>query len=142
MLLERLNTEIKEAMINKDVHKRDVLRTVKSNANLDAKEKHVDITDELVIDAVKKEIKQLNQTVKSLAGKENTVLYRSSKYRIEILETYMPKQLTEDEIREEVKKIVSEMDENVAFGVKMRAVMKELSGKADGKLIQKFVKEV
>ena len=142
MLLERLNTEIKEAMINKDVEKRDVLRTVKSNANLDAKEKHVDITDELVIDAVKKEIKQLNQTVKSLAGKENTVLYRSSKYRIEILETYMPKQLTEDEIREAVKKIVSEMDENVAFGVKMRAVMKELSGKADGKLIQKFVKEV
>ena len=142
MLLERLNTEIKEAMINKDVEKRDVLRTVKSNANLDAKEKHVDITDELVIDAVKKEIKQLNQTVKSLAGKENTVLYRSSKYRIEILETYMPKQLTEDEIREAVKKIVSEMDENVAFGVKMRAVMKELSGQADGKLIQKFVKEV
>lgn len=142
MLLEGLNTEIKEAMINKDVEKRDVLRTVKSNANLDAKEKHVDITDELVIDAVKKEIKQLNQTVKSLVGKENTVLYRSSKYRIEILETYMPKQLTEDEIREAVKKIVSELDENVAFGVKMRAVMKELRGKADGKLIQKFVKEV
>lgn len=141
MLLERLNAEIKEAMLNKDTEKRDVLRAIKSNATLIAKEKHVDIADEFVLDAIKKEIKQLNQTLNSLTGKEDTDLFKGTAYRIKVLEAYMPKQMTEDEIREAVRNIIANLGENVAFGVKMGAVMKELKGKADGKLIQKIVKE-
>lgn len=141
MLLERLNNEIKAAMVDKNTEKRDVLRTIKSNANLTAKEKHTDITDEFVLDAIKKEIKQLNQTLTSLVGKEDTDLYKNTTYRLEVLKEYMPKQMTEDAVREAVKRIVSNLDANVAFGVKMGAVMKELRGKADGKLIQQIVKE-
>lgn len=141
-LVEKLNIDIKSAMIEKDNDKKDELRAIKSAASLLAKEKHVEVSDEFILDAAKKEMKQLNQTIASLKGKENTDLYKSTAYRIKIVETYLPKQMTEDEIREAIVKIIKTVDKDANFGVKMKAVMSELKGKADGKLIQNILKNM
>lgn len=142
-LMESINAKIKEAMVNKDADTRDALRAVKSAANLTAKEKHSEeVTDEMLVNAVKKEIKLMNQTVASLAGKEDSDLYKSAVKKIKALETFLPEEMSEDELRTVIKNILSNVDPSANFGVKMQAVMKELKGKADGKVIQKIVKEL
>lgn len=140
MLLEKLNGEIKEAMVSKDTNKRDVLRSVKSRANLLAKESHCEINDELVVKAIQKEMKELSQALDSFKSNTDNDVYKDYVYRVDVLKEYMPSMMSEDEIREEVKRILNSLGD-VPFGKKMQAVMKELKGKADGKLIQKIVKE-
>lgn len=140
MLLEKINEDIKKAMIAKDTNKRDVLRSIKSRANLMAKERHSEINDDLIVKAIQKEHKELEQSIISLKGNTENKVYQDSKYRLELLEEYKPKLMSEDEVRTEVKRILSELGD-VSFGEKMRAVMSELKGKADGKLLQSVVKE-
>ncbi len=142
-MINKITEEIKEAMKSKDTEKRDVLRAIKSAATLSMKESHAEaITDDMVLTAVNKEIKQLKQTMASLAGKEDTDLYKSTEYRIKVLSEYLPKQLSEDEVKEEIKKILAALPADAKFGDKMREVMKVLKGKADGSLIQKILKEL
>lgn len=140
MLLEKINEDIKKAMLAKDTNKRDVLRSIKSRANLMAKERHSEINDDLIVKAIQKEHKELEQSIISLKGNTENKVYQDSKYRLELLEEYKPKLMSEDEVRTEVKRILSELGD-VSFGEKMRAVMSELKGKADGKLLQSVVKE-
>lgn len=140
MLLDKLNKEIKEAMVSKDNNKRDVLRSVKSRANLLAKENHCEINDELLVKALQKELKELSQALEGFKNNTDNNVYKDYTYRVSVLKEYMPSMMSEDEVREEVKRILNNLD-NVPFGKKMQAVMGELKGKADGKLIQKIVKE-
>lgn len=140
MLLEKINNEIKSAMVSKDTDKRDVLRSVKSRANIIAKENHCEISDEILVKAVQKEMKELTQALDSFKGNSENEVYKGYKYRVDLLEEYLPSMMSEDEVRKAVAKILDSLGD-VPFGKKMQAVMGELKGKADGKLIQKIVKE-
>lgn len=138
-LLEKINGEIKEAMVSKDADKRDVLRSIKSRANLMAKEGHTEINDDLIIKAVQKEMKEMTQALTSFKDNTDNDVYKSYKYRLSLIEKYLPSMMSEEEVVEAVKNILSNL-EDASFGEKMKAVMSELKGKADGKLIQKAVK--
>ena len=141
-MLAKINEEIKNAMIHKDASKRDVLRAVKSSANLLAKEDHTGITDEHIVAAVKKEIKTLNGTLQALEGKNGVAeAVADAKYRISVLEEYMPKMMSEAEVEVTVARIISGL-ENPNMGTAMKVVMHELKGKADGKVISATVSRV
>ena len=140
-LIDRLNEEIKQAMLDKDADKRDALRAVKSGTTLMRKEQHTDIvTDSMVAAAAGKEIKAYEQTILALKGKEDTPNYKSASYRIRLLQEYLPKQLSEEEVKAKIAEIVKKLPADVNFGVKMKAVMAELKGQADGRLIQSILK--
>ena len=141
-MITKINEEIKNAMMNKDTSKRDVLRAIKSSANLMAKENHTEITNEHVISAIKKEIKTLNGTVVSMEmnpAAANAVA--DAKYRISILEAYLPKMMTKEEVMNIAENIIKTL-ENPNMGTAMKAVMSELKGKADGKMISSVVSEI
>lgn len=143
MLYEQINNEIKDAMRNKDAIKRDCLRMVVDKARSIAKEKNPnidsnDITDDIILEAIKKEYKQQGQTKASLVGRENTDLYKETEVKMEILNSYLPKQMTYDEIKNAVNEILSKNDVD-NFGQKMRLVMNELKGKANNKMIKEAV---
>ena len=63
---------------------------------------------------------------------------------LEIIQEYLPKQLSEEEISDFVKKVIADVGAASAkdFGKVMPVVMKELKGKADGKIIQDTVKKL
>lgn len=130
-------------MKSKDTTKRNVLKMVVDKAKSLRKEKYPNdtteiISDEFIVNAVNKEIKQLNQTKDSLKGRENTDLYRETEIKISILSDYLPKMMTKEEVEIEVKRILSNNEYN-NFGVMMKAVMSELKGKADNKVIKEVV---
>ena len=139
MLLDKINNEIKKAMLDKYTNKRDALRAVKSRANLLAKDSHSEITDDIVVTAINKELKELKQGLSSLNNHEDDPLYKTYKERVSLLEEYLPEMMSEEDLRKAIGDILNKLGD-VPFGKKMQAVMGELKGKADGKLIQSIVK--
>ena len=143
MLYSEIKNEIKTAMKNKDITKRDALKMVIDKARAISKEKNPnvvseDITDDVIIQAIQKEIKQLNQTKDALKGKEDSKLYAETTLKIAILCVYLPTMMNRGEVEARVKTILSNGD-YPNFGMKMKAVMAELKGKADNKLIKEVV---
>lgn len=139
MLYDKVLTDIKDAMKLKEKDKKDVLKQVQIKVQAYVKESKVEVTDEVVINSINKELKQLNQTKDSLKGKESSDLYVSTETKISILKGYLPEQLSEDECMSEVQKILSDIAEDLPKGAKIGNVMKALKGKADNSLIKKCV---
>lgn len=138
MLYDVIMSDIKEAMKSKDINKRDVLKQVQSKTQADAKEKKIEISDEVVLNAIAKELKQLNQTKDSVASKPDSDLYKSTVEKISILQGYLPEQLSEDECLYEVGEILNRTTD-MPKGKRIGLIMKELKGKADNKLIKQCI---
>lgn len=150
MLYLQIKEEIKTAMKNKDTEKRDVLKMVVDKAKAIVKEKNPtnvteDIPDDVILQAIQKEVKQLNQTKDALKGKENTDLYASTTLKIGILSEYLPTQMTENELEKYIESELIELTGvNVEIspkikGMVMKNIMPKLRGKADSRLINQVV---
>lgn len=142
----KIKAEIKEAMKSKDTVKRDALKMVVDKARAIQKEQNpIDtpetIPDEIMIQAIQKEQKQLAQTLDSIKGKTEgkyVEIAQTTTHKMAILSSYLPTQMTREEVEKAVSDIISK-GEYPNFGMKMKAVMAELKGKADNKLIKEVV---
>lgn len=143
MLFEQIKTDIKQAMVEKDEVRKNTLRMVVNSTQMMAKEGKQEITDELTQDAIKKELKQANQAMDILKqeGKMEGEFYEKTKRQIELLSSYLPKQLSKEEIKEEIRKLMAGQ-EMTNKGLIMKTVMPVLKPKADGKLINEAVTEL
>ena len=143
MLYTKIKYEIKTAMKEKNVVKRDVLKMVIDKARAIEKEQNPnklseDVSDDIMMKAIQKELKQLRQTQDALKDKEESNLYKETELEITILSEYLPKQMNKEEVEKAVAVILS--TENFPnFGAKMKAVISQLKGKADNKLIIEVV---
>ena len=142
MLYTDIQNAIKEAMKSKETDKKDVLKMVVAKAQAIAKESKCEVSDSIVLDGIQKELKQLNQTKDSLVGKENSELYKSTVYKIEVLNGYLPKMMTENEVLASISYIVDTTNVELNKGALMKAIMPRLKGKADGKVISKCVDDI
>ena len=141
-----IKAEIKLAMQNKNIDTRDVLKMVIDKARSIKKERNPNdasetISDDIIIQAINKEVKQLAQTLESVEGKTDdkyVQIAQTTKHKMEILSAYLPSQMTREEVEKAVYMILSNRDFH-NFGMKMKAVMTELKGKADNKLIKEVV---
>ena len=142
-MIKQIRTDIKTAMMEKDTIKRDVLKMVLNKANAIAKDKKIDEpSNEMVLDAIKKESKQLQDTIDILVKnkKEDSDLYKESVTKMDILKSYLPKQLSEEELTKEIKDFIEKNNIDTSNrGLVMKSVMPEIKSKADGKLINKVV---
>ncbi len=120
-----------------------VIRMVKAAVDLEHINTKRDITDDLVLDVLGKQIKMRNDSISEFekAGREDLV--RNTKKELEILMTYMPEQLTQ----EEVERVLDEIFESVKpessrdMGKVMKEATPKLKGKADMKLVSTLIKE-
>ena len=142
-MIKTIRTDIKTAMMEKNVIKRDVLKMVLNKANSLAKDAKIDEpTNDMVLDAIKKEMKQIQDTIDILIsnGKSDSDLYKESVQKLDILKAYLPKQLTEDELEVQIKEFIEKNNIDTSNrGAVMKVVMPEFKSKADGKLINKVV---
>lgn len=137
-MLTKIQNEIKEAMKSKDSEKKDVLKAVVDKAKLSAKEQKVDVSNDIVIAAIQKELKQQRQTLESIKDKIEHPLFKSTMYRISVLESFLPKMMSREEVEQRAKEILA-TGEYPNFGEKMKAVMAELRGQADNGTIKSVV---
>lgn len=141
-MIKKIRDDIKKAMMEKNVIRRDVLKMVLNKANAAAKEnKSIDINDNIVIDAISQERKQIQQTIDILKqnGKEDSDLYKESMEKINILAEYLP-MLSEEELSAKIKDFILVNNLDVSNkGLLMKTIMPVFKSKADGKTINKIV---
>lgn len=142
-LEEKINADIKAAMLAKESQKLEALRAIKS-AILLLKTSPEGLTDETELKALQKMVKQRKETAELYKTQNRADLAEVELAQASIIENYLPKQMSEDEIRAEVSKIIVSTGASspADMGKVMGAATKALAGKADGKTISAVVKEL
>ena len=103
---------------------------------------HADFDDEQVVAILRKEMKQRKETLSEIEGSGREDLISETKAEMAILQKYLPAELSEEDIRKVVQEIIASLaPEERNLGSAMKAVMAKLKGKADGKIINRLVRE-
>ena len=142
-LSERINNDLKEAMKSKDSFRLSVIRMVKGAMQLAKPNPREELTDDDVITVISKQIKMRNDSIKEFEAAGRSDLVEQNKKEIEILNTYMPKQLSEEELTEIIDKVFEELKPTSQndMGLIMKNISPLVKGKADMSLVNKLVKE-
>lgn len=144
MLKEKLMEDLKESMKNKDAVRKNTVQMVRASILQIEKDKGIEVEDSKIIDIIAKEVKTKKDALKDFEKAERQDLIDLTNREIEVLQEYLPKQLSRDEVKEEVQKIITEIG---ATSMKdMGAIMKEAKAKmgasAEGKTINEVAKEI
>ncbi len=98
---------------------------------------------EKILEILKSMAKKRREAILAYEQGNRPELAAKEKEELEIIESYLPEQMNEEQVREAVQKIVAEKSFSAAdFGKAMGAVMAELKGKADGGMVGKILKEI
>ncbi len=142
-LEEKINADIKTAMLAKEAKKLEALRAVKS-AILLLKTSAEGHTTESETKALQKMVKQRKETAELYITQNRADLAVDETFQANIIEAYLPKQMSEDEIKAELTAIIAQVGASspADMGKVMGVATKAMAGKADGKLISSMVKEM
>lgn len=137
----RLNDDLKSAMKDKDTLRLNVVRLVKKYVQeLETSVGHSGTaTDAEVMKIIGKLVKQGKDSAEQYKSAGRTDLYDEEMAQVNILESYLPKQMTDDEIAVEIDKVMSETG-STNMGVLMKELNVRLAGRADGKTISRILK--
>jgi len=143
-LKERLKEDMKAALKAKDKEKLSVIRMLHSlikNAEID---KRGELTDEEIISLLMKYAKQRRESIELYEKGGRQDLVEKERRELQIVESYLPKQMSEEEIRELVAKVIEEVGASSPkdIGKVMQAVMPKVKGRADGSLVNRIVREL
>jgi uncharacterized protein YqeY len=140
---EKINADIKTAMLAKDKERLAALRDIKSKLLLEATSGSGEVSEEAAMKIVLKLHKQRMETYTLYVEQNREDLAADEIFQAKVIEEYMPKMMSEDEIRAEVTSAIvltgaaSPQDMGKVMGV----LTGKLAGKADGKVISTLVKE-
>ena len=143
MLKEELKKNEIAAMKARDKKTVSVLRLVNSEIKSFEVNERQDATDEVVIKIIEKQIKQLKETLQYSTQLNDTEKMEEGKFAIELLTPYLPAQLSDEEVREMLKEIISTNNYGPSdMGKIMKEIMPKVNGKFDRSKINPMVKEL
>ncbi len=142
-MVERLDKDMIEAMKNHEKERLAVIRGVKAGLKQEAIDHKREINDELLIDVVNRQVKMRKESIVEFEKGNRQDLIDQTQAEIDILMTYLPEQLS----KEEVLKIIDEIFEEVKpesqkdMGKVMKEAQAKLKGKADMKEVSTIIRE-
>ena len=144
MIKEKLLNDLKEAMKDKNLVKKNTVQKVRAAILQVEKDKQIELTEEQVIDIIAKETKKRKDAAIEFEKSGREDLINQNKEEIEILSAYLPKQLSVEEIENIVKAVISETG---ATGMKdmgpvMKKAKEQIGAAADGKTVSDVVKKL
>ncbi|MFT8313370.1 MAG: GatB/YqeY domain-containing protein [Clostridium sp.] len=142
-LKEKLQQDWKDALKGRDKFKANVISMAKAAILQIEKTKAVKLNDEEVIEVLAKEVKSRRDALLEFEKGKRQDLVDTANAEIEILMSYLPQQLTEDELKDIIKGAASEVGANSIkdMGKIMAAIMPKTKGRADNSKISSLVKE-
>ena len=140
---ERLKNDLKAAMIANDTLRRDTIRLINAALKQVEVDKRIELSDDDVVSILLSAKKQRLDSIEAYKKANRDDLVKKEEDELNIILEYLPKQLSDDELRIELKNIIKSIN---ASGIKdLGKVMKEakpLQTKADGARISKIAKEL
>ena len=145
-LKTEIDSAIKQAMLAKNKEELEALRSIKSMILLAETEKGGSggITSEIENKLLMKAAKQRKESADIFQKEGRDDLTKKELAQLEVISRYLPKALSEEELKIELQKIISQVDAKGPqdLGKVMGIATKQLAGKADGKIISEMVKKL
>jgi uncharacterized protein YqeY len=143
-LQDRLMNDLKEAMRSKDVARREAIRMVRAAIQNAEIEWQREATDEDVQALIAREVRRRTEALEMFRQGGRADLVAEEEAGIAVLEVYLPKQLSRDDIESIVRQIIAQVGATSMsqMGAVMREAMAQLKGQADGRLVNQIVREL
>ncbi|RJQ27790.1 GatB/YqeY domain-containing protein [Candidatus Parcubacteria bacterium] len=146
MLKGKVQEDLKNSMLSKEELKTSVLRMLLSAITYHEIQKGgagYEATDEDVQEAIAREIKKRRESIEMFRKGQREDLANKEEKEMEILKTYQPEQMSEEEVRKIVKETVQQVGAGSMsdMGKVMGALMPKVKGKAEGSLVSRIVRE-
>jgi len=146
MLEQEINQEIKTAMLSKNEARLRGLRAIKAALLLAKTEKGAseELTEDTEIKVLQKLAKQRRESAEIYKTQNRDDLYTIEIEELDVIEGFLPKQLSTDEVQAKIKAIIESSGASSIkdMGKVMGLANKQLAGKADGKMISEIVKQL
>ncbi|MCT7587051.1 GatB/YqeY domain-containing protein [Aliarcobacter butzleri] len=143
-LKEQLNEDLKTAMREKNVVKRDSIRAINTMIKqIEVDERRV-LDDAEVIKLIQRGIKQREEAIAQYSAASRDDLVQKEQEQVDVFMLYLPKQLTNEELEAGMKEVISEVGATTIkdMGKVMGVASKKFAGVADGKRINEMVKKL
>lgn len=143
-ITERLDAELKEALKSRDDLRVSVIRMVKASLKNKSIEKMGTLTDDDTLSVLSSLAKQRRESIEQFEKAGRTDLSEKEKKELEIIQSYLPKQLSPQEIDEIILSAIKECNATSPndMGKVMKIVTPKTKGVADGKIVSQRVKEL
>ena len=145
MLTEKIDSDLKTSMKRKDATRTSVLRLLKTAMTNKMIEKKTDkLNDSDVITLIRKDVKRHQDSIEQFKKGNRDDLVKKEEAELEILKSYLPKEVLPEEIKQAVKKIIEETGASGKkdFGKVIKATMEKFKGACDGKTVSSIVNEL
>lgn len=144
MLKERLLQDLKDSMKNKDINKKNAIQMARAAILQIEKDKGIEVSDEQILNIIAKEVKTRKDSLTEYEKADRKDLIEKVNEEIKALEEYLPKQLTDEELTEEVRKIIESVGATSIkdMGIVMKEAKNIIGARADGKRINETVKSL
>lgn len=142
-LILKIDTDLATAMRAAETSKVSVLRMLKSSIKNEQIKLGHELNDDEVMTVLKREAKQRRDSIEQYEKAERDDLASVEKTELEVIKSYLPEQLSEDELKKVVDEVVSETGASSPseMGVVMGAVLKQVGSRADGGMVARIVRE-
>lgn len=143
-LLDRLNQDMKQAMRNKEKEELATIRMLKASLQNEALKLGKDeLSEEEELAVLSRELKQRKDSLQEYENAGRNDLAEKSEREIELIQSYMPDQLSEEELDEIVQETINEVGATSKsdMGQVMSAIMPKVKGKADGSQVNQLVQK-
>lgn len=137
---DQINQDLKQAMLARDKDKTETLKMIKSALQMAALEVKGDFSDEQAMAVIKKESKKRAEAATMFTKGGNDEKAAAELSEKEIIDKYLPEQMSEEAIAEIVDQAIAEVGKD-NMGQLMGAVMKQVAGQADGGVVSRIVRE-
>lgn len=143
-LLDRFSGDLKESLKSGNSTRSSVIRLLKSTIKYREIEKKAPLTDDEIVDVIMSGIKQRRESIEQFNKGGRSDLVKKESDEIEILQAYLPKPLTDEELTGEIRTVIKEVGATSAkdMGKVMKALMPRVKGRAEGTKVSSIVKEL
>mgnify|MGYP003306053042 CR=1 FL=1 len=144
MLKEKLLEDLKSAMKDKNVNRKNTVQMVRAAILQVEKDKKIELNDDQILEVIAKEFKKRNDSLADYEKSGREDLISQIKEEMTVLEEYLPKKLSEEELTVKIKEIISEVGATSMkdMGKIMKSAKEQLGVTADGKMINEIVKKL
>jgi len=144
MIKEKLMNDLKEAMKDKNLIRKNTVQMVRAAILQVEKDKQIELTEAQIIEIIAKEAKKRKDAALEFEKSGREDLIEQNNAEIAILTEYLPKQLTAEEVENIVSEVISEVGATSMkdMGMVMKAAKEKIGASADGKTISDAVKKL
>ena len=144
MLKEKLLQDLKNSMKEKNEIRKNAVQMVRAAILQVEKDKNITVSDEQIIQIMAKEVKTRKDSLEDYQKGGRQDLVDQTKQEIQIIEEYLPKQLSKEELKAKVQEVIQETGATSMkdMGKVMKAAKEKIGAASDGKSINEVVKEL